>query len=470
MKVIGDKGFKDILSYSVRAKLQELGFQELTNDDGNIVSWRRGFTTDYRGNIYNSYPTAVNAINEKYNAIDEWGVVLTGNIIDVRSAFTVPAGLEVIPTTKDEDIQPELDFANEFLDFNGLDDEIPFEFAKEAEIEGKLCVQSFWEPDFIWNDSKRKAQTGMVKIRFLPWTTTHYNVITTTDYMDFEKITYKIEGQAKPVVIEKPDFTYRRFGGRIDRPNEPAMKIWKCLTQIDFLDMALRDWREIDRLFASPTPYFKTNTELEAKRLMAELDKMNWKIKKLLAGTAEFKFVGPDISGIQNLLNEITTLAKIISGTTGVPVHFLGLPDLLSNRATANNLMELVWASTVKERETWNSAYTEILRKAIDKWNENLDGKTQLRNDVLRVEIQEVSSEQWVHLEKVFIPLLLAGKVSLEYVLSQIPNLDSQEELDRQENMENEELERTKAELDTKILENEMLTKNNINNEGGDDG
>jgi hypothetical protein len=167
-------------------------------------------------------------------------------------------------------------------------------------------------------------------------------------------------------------------------------------------------------------------------------------------------------------MNEIITLAKIISGTTGVPVHFLGLPDLLSNRATADNLMELVWASTVKERETWNSAYTEILKKAIDKWNANNKGPTKLRNDVLRIEIQEVSSEQWTHLEKVFIPLLLAGKVSLEYVLSQIPNLDMQEELDRQENMENEELEKTKADLDQKILENEMLVKNNINDEGGE--
>ena len=449
------------VKHLVKARLAEL-----VDVDGNVVSYRRGISQTYRGNQYNTYSEAVAAINEKYNGVAEWGTLLTGNIIDVRAAFTVPAGLEVIKTSDDEDIDREMAFTKEFMDFNGLNDDTPFEFAKEEEIEGKLCVQLFFDNQHVWR-SNGKEITGMVKIRFLPWTSTEYRVITMNDYMDYLQIVYTDQDSGKPVIIEKPKFTYRRFGGRIDSPNQPAPKVWKCLTQIDFLDHALRDWREIDRLFASPTPYFKTENEQEAKKLIAALDKMNWKVKKLLAGWADFKFVGIDIKGIESLAKEITMLAKMISGTTGVPVHFLGLPDLMSNRSVADNLMELVWASTVKERETWNSAYSEILVKAINLFNSQLSGEKELKNDVLRLEVQHVTSEQWMHLEKVFMPLLLSGKLSLEYVLSQIPNLVVEEELQRQEMQETKEIDKVKDELDKVKLEKDLNQNNDQEDSNG---
>jgi hypothetical protein len=37
----------------------------------------------------------------------------------------------------------------------------------------------------------------------------------------------------------------------------------------------------------------------------------------------------------------------------------------MSNRATAENLMELVSASTLKERETWIGAYEEVIVKGM---------------------------------------------------------------------------------------------------------
>ncbi|HUW67922.1 MAG TPA: hypothetical protein VMW20_07710, partial [Candidatus Nanoarchaeia archaeon] len=93
-------------------------------------------------------------------------------------------------------------------------------------------------------------------------------------------------------------------------------------------------------------------------------------------------------------------------------------------------------------------------------------------------EVQEVSPETWVHLEKVYMPMLLAGKLSLEYVLSQIPNLNIQEELERQSQMKEDELEKTKDELNKVIMEkgmednqnpgdNKNVNKNNIS-KGGD--
>ena len=47
----------------------------------------------YRGNEYDSYPAAITAIVSKYNATANWGVIQTGNIIDLRAAFIIGQGI-----------------------------------------------------------------------------------------------------------------------------------------------------------------------------------------------------------------------------------------------------------------------------------------------------------------------------------------------------------------------------------------
>jgi hypothetical protein len=136
------------------------------------------------------------------------------------------------------------------------------------------------------------------------------------------------------------------------------------------------------------------------------------------------------------LAREIETNAKMISGTTGVPVHFLGYPDLMSNRATAENLMELILAQTNKERIIWTGAYKEMLEKAAAIYNEKTGlGQMSTKLDMrkVRVYIPLITREQWERLEKVFVPLSIAGKISDEMMLSQIPGVDIKEEKERRE-------------------------------------
>ncbi|MDP4879928.1 MAG: hypothetical protein NWR36_08580, partial [Opitutales bacterium] len=63
-------------------------------------------------------------------------------------------------------------------------------------------------------------------------------------------------------------------------------------------------------------------------------------------------------AGGTSLTTEINTIAKIISGATGIPIHYLGFTDLMSNRATAEDLAELVNVTTSHEREAWKSGIT----------------------------------------------------------------------------------------------------------------
>jgi len=79
--------------------------------------------------------------------------------------------------------------------------------------------------------------------------------------------------------------------------------------------------------------------------------------------------VGWKGDGYTTVQKETESLVKTISGTTGIPVHFFGYPELLSNRDTADNLVELIALSTSKERRTWIGAYEEVFQKAMVIYN-----------------------------------------------------------------------------------------------------
>lgn len=461
--IVNEKKFNDGIDRRIAAKVREL----VTDD---IYTMQSASSKAYKGNEYLTYEKAVIAIDKKYSGTAKWGVLLTGNIIDVRAAFTVPSKLDIIKT-KDEAFR-EVAFAEEFLKFNGLDKQVPIEFAKEAEIEAKLLTSLDFDKDHKWlmaqseGDEKKLPTDGMTRVRFMPWTSYGYKVITATDdYMNYEKIIYTPIGGSQKKTIKSPNFTYRPFGGRINKPDNPAPKIWKCLTAIDNLDKALRDLREINNLFAGPILALEVPEKKYVADAQAQLDKMNLKIRKMIAHAGKLSYILPEMRGVDSLIKEIIALAKFISGTTGVPVHFLGLPDLMSNRSTAENLMELIWASTVKERDTWESAYNEMLKKAIDQFNENTKS-TKLDPEAVEIKIQSVTKEQWERLEKVYLPLYDSGAISLDFLLLQIPNLNIEEEKKRREGERDEEMETIKKELDQEKVEKDMLKKNqfNVNN------
>jgi hypothetical protein len=320
----------------------------------------------------------------------------------------------------------ELEFAKAFLAYNGLDAENAQEFAKEAEMEGKMLVKLFWVDE-----------NKMVAARFMPWKDKKYVVTSDKqDYLKYTKVTFTPPGEAEQV-IEPANFVYKKFGGVIAEPNSAAPKIMKCLTQVESIDKALRDWREINRIYASPIPDMEYEDRQKAAQASEDFaEGVNWKIKKMFFHTGKFKYVQPDATNVEMLAREIETNAKMISGTTGVPVHFLGYPDLMSNRATAENLMELILAQTNKERIIWTGAYKEMLEKAAAIYNEKTGlGQMSTKLDMrkVRVYIPLITREQWERLEKVFVPLSIAGKISDEMMLSQIPGVDIKEEKERRE-------------------------------------
>ena len=263
------------------------------------------------------YSTRTEALGKMYSGTADWGTPIARNVVDVRAAFTLAGGIRPVlkETTPNGGASRELEWIEAFLDANGLRDDLPQEWGREAEIEGK----------FLAVLKADKPETGQIKARFFSYTSRKYTVeADPEDYATFLKVTYKQDGRDKE--IKPANFVYRPFGGRTHNVNETPSKAASVVWNMEAIHKALYDWRKANRLFASPTPYFKCAHASEAKSLLEVLAGMKWKIGQFLAGTADYQLVGMPTTGIQSLKDEIVTNAQLISGNTGIPGSLPGLP------------------------------------------------------------------------------------------------------------------------------------------------
>lgn len=419
----------------------------------------------FQGNEYRTYNKAVSAIDKKYNGADKWGVLQTGNIVDLRAAFIISRGIKVSARSKEADADKEIQWANDFIRYNDLDKEMSQEFAKEAELEGKILMKIDVDktPEV---EAHKDYGFQMVAVRYVSWLEKKYTVkADPEDYKKYIEVTWEGAGADKKQGKLKADqFVYKKFGGRLCDPNVAQSKVMKCLTQIDNLDKALRDWREIDRIFSGPILYMKCEDKAEVGKALEALQSKNFKITKVLAGTGELQFVLFDIKGVESIEKEIITNAKMISGTTGVSVQYLGFVELLKNRSTSDDLREMLSSATVKERATWEGAYEELITKAMNLFNKTvLNQKSEgvkLDPALIKVNIPVITKQHWANIKDVWLPAVVAGKVTEELFLEQLPDVDVDEELKRKKEREESEIEQVKHEnedLKSKDLEKNLF-------------
>lgn len=399
--------------------------------------------TSYKGNPYRSADKQVIELSRKYEGLADWGCQIARNMIDTRAAFTIGSGIKIYPKDEREPAERELSWCNRFIDHNNLDEEIPQDWAREAEIEGKFLVRLIGNPAV---KNPAPFPNGMVEVRYIPWTAHKFEIRTQDgDYATYAEAVYRVDGMAEEIKLQPPEFVFKRFGGRTHKVNDVAPRLGAVLGQMENLDKALWDLRRINHLFASPTPWANAENAAEAQQLDAALRGINWKIGKLLVtgGLKNFELRSTDAAGVENLLKEVTVLAQILSGCSGVPVHFFGFPELLSNRATADNLLEMIIAATSRERRIWVGAYEELLQKAMTMANERFQAG--LNPDLVGVDIPLVSSAKLKELTEVWLPLYLGSAISLETLLARVPEVDVQKELDRIKNEREESLAQTAA-------------------------
>ena len=434
----------------------------------------------YGTNNYRDYVRAVHELNQKYENAAAWGNALAANIIDFRAAVTVSSGPQYKPamdsTIKQKDEEgknvgsqenkevqafesiegeaaAEMDFCRSFFEVNDIDHETPQEWGREGELEGRVAVELKWDAD--------KKQ---VIAKHYPWLVYRYTEVRNKQN---PKIVESIKWDARSEVgieagsIGGDQLVCRRFSGRLSA-KLPTTKVMRCLTQIEYIDQAFRDWREINRMYAAPIPIFECKTAEEAEEMKATLAAgLNFKIKKAWAIMGNFRYAGPEMTGIDSLEREIKRQACFVSGTTGYPLQFL-LPDMLSNRSTSENIMESALVHTASERAIWTGFYEELIAKAMMMYSVNTN-KTALDPNKIAVSISLMTESQWQRLTSFWLPAFKDDLVTREAVLPQIPDFNVREEMDRRKEADAEKVTQITKELDQVKKENVMNNKPPVN-------
>ena len=173
--------------------------------------------THYLGNPYTTYDTQVTQLGKLYDNTADWGCMIAKNIIDIRTAFSVGEGIDV----KKRDgfngsAERELDWVEEFMEYNNLDEEMPQEYAKEAEIEGKILLR-------FLVDTKAKN----IRLVHVPWRKFKYKIYTPDwDFFNYTRAEYIGSGEPGVRFDLPPEwFVYKRFGGSADQVNDTPPKI-----------------------------------------------------------------------------------------------------------------------------------------------------------------------------------------------------------------------------------------------------
>lgn len=471
------KLFKDRNDLKEIINMQRERLSEMKVELQNARSWKwTGVDSDedpdYKGNHYQTYEEAVEAIVKKYEAVADWGCVISGNIIEFRASVIMSAPLE--PNFKEETSERDIAWTEEFMKVNGLDSSYAVECAKETEIEGRFLVKMLYDEKHKWtwvdSSSRLHKEEGIVKVRFLTWENNPYTVkVSKSDYTEYDEIKFEDESTK---ALKKDFFVYRKFGGRIDKPNIPVMKIWRVLDAIEGLDKALADLRLINWIYAGPIADVECDTKQQAKDVMSMFP-TNFKKRKFFVHVGKFKYVSPESAGIEILIKEIAVLTKVISGSTQVPVQILGFTDELSNRSTAESLVDSLNASVQTERGIMISGWNEVLKKSA-KLQSGKDGMTTIDEDKLSFTMNQITREQWEILEKIFIELKKEDFISLRTLLERVPNLDVEQEIERLKSESDEALRLTKEMSDsedkTPIDNNEIIDENGVidsENKGG---
>ena len=435
MKFLSGKKYSQL-----SAAVQEVSTQKKQLDEfrtqvaelsDNILYWTEK-ATKYVGNKYATYAEQVAAANAMYNGTADWGCNQLSAVVEARCSFIMPAGFKVIPSGQDK-AEAEMAFAKNFIHFNSLDKENIFHFVIEGELDGKVLFNLFYDDKMPFvPDGENKPAVGMSSVRYISQASNPYSVLTDpTDYMAIKSAIYKPGGDdSKAKTILEPNLIYRKFGGRLDSINETSSKVLKVLTQIENLDRALRDWREINHLYATPVPENETTTVEEAQANAEAMNKKNFKPGKMFFHTGRFGFAQPSMTGVDALYKEIVMLAEMIAFNTGVPVHYW-FPELATNRATAEDISwGLINSATSRERNIWAGLLEEMIDKAIVVYN-NGAKRTPLRQGVLRVKIPVITREDWERFTAVWLPLFNAKGITMRTLLSKLPDdLDIEAEVE----------------------------------------
>lgn len=309
-------------------------------------------------NMYTSYSSQVQATYRKYNGEEALGNTSVRTIVDLRSAMISGEGISV--QTKNEELAKWID---QFLTLNKVNGSKFINMVKTGEMEGKELL--FLK---VRNKDLRTGKPDFIKLHRHPskvcgGSDFEVNLMDPNDPDEVKDIRIMgSDGEKKQ--FSETHVKFVKLGGSPAKVNETTTRVGIVLGHCENYDKGLNTMRTNNHLFSRTTPFFETESERDASAINKWIKDNNWKIGQAFAGKAKFSLHTPDTGAMDGVKAELATLAKTISATTGIPVHWLGWVDLMSNRATAEELYDLVSNATSMERTIWAEAFYDIILMA----------------------------------------------------------------------------------------------------------
>lgn len=303
-------------------------------------------------NAYNTYEAQIKETYRKYNSFASFGCQQTRAIVDLRTAFIAGEGIS-ISAEKDQTAK----WIESFIMKNNFNGNNFINAVKGSEMAGQslfLMRPSYWLDDSFY-----------IKMSRIPYVlNTPFRPVYSDNLIKDDIVDIQIKKEGMWISAGFNNFIYVRTGGDDANTKDPVTKVGVVLTDAENYDRATKDMRRTNHIFARITPVFNTDTDSEATALQKRLSGLKWKIGSAFIGKAKFKYEVPSTGTHANLTSELVSTIKTISSVTGVPVHWLGYVDLMSNRSTADSLYELIKNATINERSEWQNAIYNMIIKA----------------------------------------------------------------------------------------------------------
>jgi len=376
-------------------------------------------------NNYRKYHEQVKFCYDAYSGDIDYGSEILRGVVQTKVAFTGGEGLSIFAEKKTTQ-----KYIDKFLEYNKLNGSRLIKMLEIGELEGKnlICLE-------------KDVKNEIMKARSFSWYTNQYKVTCNgLDTDDIKSIMYKREDEEQERSIRTDASVYVRLGGTDYDVDHTSTDMHCVLTDMENFSRAKYDLRKNNHLFAKLTPFFKTENQEGANSINNSIGDGEWEIGQGYAGTADFSLVGPGTGALEALKGEMELALKNIAATTGIPIHWLGWPELMSNRATAENLLEVVNAATKKRRLLWEEGIKELIKKsmilAIDNGFEdnNILGDFQVKLPLISLANLKMIADIWI-------PLMDLGVISMSTLRNKLPEINPSEEKklvekEKQENMD----------------------------------
>jgi len=363
-------------------------------------------------NVYKTYESQVDAIYKKYNNNDDYGCAQTRALIDMRTAFIAGQGLSISCNDKKTS-----DWIENYIQKNRLNGIKLLRIVKSAEMSGHTL---------LYNDPKTIIERNFVNLLKFPYYKTYpNNYLPTLVNRDINNIKlYNKKTVGEKTLLVKQGSVYMPFGGDDMLTHGPTPKLGNILINLENYDRASKDMRRLNYVLARITPTVECKDKNEVNSALSFMDQRKWKIGDSFVSTAKFKYETPSTSAHDMLIKEMVSELKVISANTGIPVHWLGYVDLMSNRATADSLYEFINNATLSERLILAESFYELIVLAQEVYINNGGEDIKKINYDFEVKIPLIDYANFLERVKGWSMAFADGAISMADYRNELPGID----------------------------------------------